>query len=320
MMIDYYGGNLLGAPGNLGGVDPNAAVSFNAYRSPQGGRMSVTGQGATPAVGAQDVVINSGGNLNNAGVMERARAMTNRGRNIMDGMHTRLANNMQRSSLFPRSALLGGALASGGIAAGIQDLQEGNAVGGITTLATTAAGAGLANKVVNASSRLSGNPYMKLGALAVGGLISGGLAQGAGNIAEDVVGGITGKGSSEGAARKKTEKDVRQQAKNIEILGNAQMQPYVQAQLQLSEAAMNQRLTEFQRQIPLINQMKNADLVRQQSLNASNARNFMSMGVVATAGRLAEGAQAQAGENLRTALTANPYANSTLQAPNISFG
>jgi hypothetical protein len=55
-------------------------------------------------------------------------------------------------------------------------------------------------------------------------------------------------------------------------------------------------------------------------LNASNAQNYMAMGTVATAGRLATGAQAQAGANFRTAITANPYANNVLQAPNISFG
>ena len=37
-----------------------------------------------------------GGNLNNA-CMERARAIARQGRNMMDGMHTRVVNNMQRS-------------------------------------------------------------------------------------------------------------------------------------------------------------------------------------------------------------------------------
>ena len=46
----------------------------------------------------------------------------------------------------------------------------------------------------------------------------------------------------------------------------------------------------------------------------------MAMGTVATAGKLATGAQAQAGANFRTAITNNPYANNVLQAPNINFG
>ena len=50
------------------------------------------------------------------------------------------------------------------------------------------------------------------------------------------------------------------------------------------------------------------------------ASNYAMLGTVATAGRLATGAQEQAGANLRTALTSNPYAGSVMQAPNISFG
>ena len=82
---------------------------------------------------------------------------------------------------------------------------------------------------------------------------------------------------------------------------------------------MNNRILESQKMLPIINQMKNADLVRQQAINASNTQNYMQMGVVANAGKLALGAQEQAGANLRTAMTANPYANSTMQAPSISY-
>ncbi len=71
---------------------------------------------------------------------------------------------------------------------------------------------------------------------------------------------------------------------------------------------------------PLINRMKNADMVRQQALMNTQTSNYAMLGTVATAGRLATGAQAEAGANLRTALTANPYAGSVMQAPNISFG
>ena len=55
------------------------------------------------------------------------------------------------------------------------------------------------------------------------------------------------------------------------------------------------------------------------SIYGDYSQNYMQMGVVATAGKLALGAQEQAGANLRTAMTANPYANSTMQAPSISY-
>ena len=101
---------------------------------------------------------------------------------------------------------------------------------------------------------------------------------------------------------------------------NAYMNPMVQNNIQLSEAFMNQRITELQKTLPMMNEFQNQQLVRQQALNASQAQNYMAMGTVATAGRLAEGAQAQAGATLRTAITSNPYANNVLQAPNINFG
>jgi len=43
------------------------------------------------------------------------------------------------------------------------------------------------------------------------------------------------------------------------------------------------------------------------------------LGTVATAGKLATGAQAQTGATMRTMLSNNPYSGSVMQAPNISF-
>jgi hypothetical protein len=48
--------------------------------------------------------------------------------------------------------------------------------------------------------------------------------------------------------------------------------------------------------------------------------NYAMLGTVATAGKLATGAQAEAGATMRTMLSNNPYAGSVMQAPNISFG
>ena len=255
-----------------------------------------------------------GGDLNNAGMMERLRAMKNQARDMADGMHTRVVNNSQRGGLFPRGALLSGALA-GGIIPGAQAIQRGDAVEGVATIGTTAALAAGVGKLAQGIN----NPYAKIGTMALGGLLSGGIAQGVGQVAEDVVGGITGKGTSEGAGRKRNVKDARNQAEVIRTLSGAAMEAPLQAQIQLGEAAMNNRILEAQKMLPIINQMNNANLVRQQAINASNTQNYMQMGVVANAGKLALGAQEQAGANLRTAMTANPYANSTMQAPSISY-
>ncbi len=84
--------------------------------------------------------------------------------------------------------------------------------------------------------------------------------------------------------------------------------------------AMDAEREQLQKLNPLIQKMRNAEMVRNQALMNTQASNYAMLGTVATAGRLATGAQAESGANLRTALTANPYSGSVMQAPNISFG
>jgi hypothetical protein len=75
-----------------------------------------------------------------------------------------------------------------------------------------------------------------------------------------------------------------------------------------------------QRLTPIINQRKNADLARQQAMANTMTSNYSRLGMLATAGQLATGAQAERGETMRTALRSNPYADSVMKAPQISFG
>ena len=276
-----------GAPGNLGGV---------------GGPMP---RGAAPATSYTAQIDPQAQLLSNqqSRVQNVRNIVTNQGQKVTQALQK------NRGLLMNRGALLGGAtvLATGAIPGAIDAIQGDNPAGGAANLAATAGGLGLTGL---AASKVK-NPLAKLGVMAVGGLVSGI----GGQVAEDAVGKVTGKGDSQGAQRTRTIKDARTQAEVMGIMST----PWLNAQKELGQAAMEQRLTELQRSIPMYNQMKNADLVRQQALNASNAQNYMAMGTVATAGKLALGAQAEAGANLRTAMTANPYANSTLQAPNISF-
>lgn len=88
----------------------------------------------------------------------------------------------------------------------------------------------------------------------------------------------------------------------------------------LSKYYSDQAFYDLQRTNPIIQQMKNADLVRQQALLNTQGQIQARLGVLATGGALAQGAQAETGATLRTALTSNPYAGSTLQAPAIRFG
>lgn len=65
--------------------------------------------------------------------------------------------------------------------------------------------------------------------------------------------------------------------------------------------------------MPYANQMKNADMQRQMQLNQQLGQLTGALNRQQYAFQLAGGAQAQAGENLRTMMTSNPYASSTFR-------
>jgi len=88
----------------------------------------------------------------------------------------------------------------------------------------------------------------------------------------------------------------------------------------LAKFYSDQDLYNLQRMEPVLARMKNNEVVRQQALMNTQGQNYAMLGTLATAGQLATGAQAERGALMRTALTANPYASSTLQAPSISYG
>lgn len=88
----------------------------------------------------------------------------------------------------------------------------------------------------------------------------------------------------------------------------------------LAKFYADQDLYNLQRMEPILARMKNNEVVRQQALINTQGQNYAMLGTLATAGQLATGAQAERGALMRTALTANPYAGSTLQAPSISYG
>jgi hypothetical protein len=83
--------------------------------------------------------------------------------------------------------------------------------------------------------------------------------------------------------------------------------------------AVDKNREDIQALAPLIEQQRNNDVVRNQQIMNSMGQNFAMLGSMATTGKLALGAQREAAANLRTFMTAAPYANSVLQAPNITF-
>jgi hypothetical protein len=92
-----------------------------------------------------------------------------------------------------------------------------------------------------------------------------------------------------------------------------QMGTYTSALRDLSKHQSDLQYYDLQRNMPLVNQMKNADLIRQQSLIASQGQQLSNLSVLNTAGQLALGGQSETGATVRTMLTANPYANAVLR-------
>lgn len=234
------------------------------------------------------------------------------------------APDPSRNMLFDRRNLLGGAVALPTAGFAVQELMEGRplsaAAGGLGGLAT----GGVAS-AVTAGLRASPNPLLKAAGYAVPALAAA-AGTGLGSVAESAKaeGKLFGIGKGQPTAGK--EGSLAQQLgateKVAELFANMDertARTYIDTQRQLGRNAAELDLEILKRQQPIVEQAQRNALVRQQALINTMGQNYAMLGTVATAGKLALGSQSEAGANLRTALTANPYAGSVLSAPSISF-
>lgn len=230
-----------------------------------------------------------------------------------------------RNAIFSRGNLFGGALALPAVGFAVQELIEGRPLSAAAG-AAGAYGAGKVTAALTGGLRASPNPIAK----AAGYLIPVGAAAagtGLGDVAEKAK--VSGKlpfgiGKGEAIAGKEggLSEQLAQAEKVAETLANMDArtaQVYLQYHKQLARDATDLDFENTKRMMPLVEQAKRNELVRQQALIASMGQNYAMLGTVATAGKLAIGSQEEQGLNLRTALQAAPYANSVLQAPSISF-
>jgi hypothetical protein len=179
--------------------------------------------------------------------------------------------------------------------------------------AAAALGTGALTAGIGATLLKTRNPL----AMAVGGglLLAGQpLASMAARGAEDTRQDITGKPTNKREGEFATQMAVNRQ---LAELGMTQYRNNLNLDLSATKDLLkytsDQEYLNNQRNLPLVNQMKNADLVRQQSLIASQGNQLSRLSLLNTAGNLAQGAQSQTGETLRTMLTSNPYANAVLR-------
>ena len=247
-----------------------------------------------------------GGQVRNA--RRRAQVAVGRG---AQGAQEFLAKYPQAGGYARGGLAIAGAIPA--VGESLEELQEGRPLGAVAALAPaglSAVGAGLIGRGVPGT--IAG-----LGLMGLGAILPGAAAQGAEATRQSV----TGKPTKGKEGEFSTQLAMAQQ---IGELGATQyrnqMGIYTSAQKDLSNHYSNQNYLDLQRNIPLIEKMKNNEVVRQQALMNTQGQLQGMLGVLATGGALAQGAQAETGATLRTALTSAPYAGSVLQAPQIRFG
>ncbi len=212
---------------------------------------------------------------------------------------------------------------------GAQQLAQGNPLGAVAEagggLLGGAAVTGLAGKVAGALPGPLG-AVARIGIPLAGSIFGGQLA-----------GGLVG------AAKAETEKPTAEplyipgttiplnQSAQYENVRNRDLAYQLRAskasgeqELQLNRQYMadarNDEILRQKAMLPLQEQINRSNLVNAQAMLASQTAAYQQLGRTAGMFKLAQGAQAETGATLRTAISQNPYIGATLSAPSISFG
>lgn len=225
-----------------------------------------------------------------------------------------------------------GMLAGTALSAAPQVFQ-GNLIGAAASTAGGLAGGGLGALASNLLPKPI-QPIARAVLPLAGGILGGGAAEKAvAGVGQQVEGSKTGGGGSDisipptpvtpeiplsDAARERLQRqrDLEYEAQRTQVLGQAQigvdrqaMQDQVNSYVQLQKALQ-----------PLAERTMRQQLVNQQALINTQSSAYQQLGRQAGMFKLAGTGMEQAGATLRTAISQNPYAGSTLQAPSISFG
>jgi len=230
-----------------------------------------------------------------------------------------------------RAAAGFGATALGVLPGAVQTFQEQGLVPG---LASTTAGLGTAAVVAPVSNLLMrGNLPMKLAGIGLQTLLPGLAQAGTASLFGATEEGKKGPGGADvsipgtpitpevplsEAARERMQRgrDLEYERERLETLGPAQialdrqaMQDQVNAYVQLQKSLL-----------PIQERTMRQQLINQQALINTQSAAYQQLGRQAGTFSLAGRGMSEAGATLRTAISQNPYAGSTIQAPSISFG
>ena len=232
------------------------------------------------------------------------------------------------TALKGRAGMIGAGAAGLGVAA--NQLLGGEPLGAVAGLGGSVVG----GRIGSSMGRVFGTPGRLIGGAL--GSVAGGLIAGQG--AEYAKAAVTGAGK--GTAPGSTEPPAYIPGTNIPLNETAR---YLESQkaignLQLDfsnrmnaaeragmkdiiQHSMETQIQLSKRLDPIIQQSKDKDMVRTQALMNTSGNIDARLGMLATQGALAKGAQSEAGALARTFAGTNPYAQfANRQSPNIQFG
>ena len=221
--------------------------------------------------------------------------------------------------------LAGAAIAPIGTA--IEEAQEGRPTGALGALAGGGAGAFAGRAIGGAAlkglANTGGLPGLvgKVGMLAapvIGGMLGSPLGA---QAAEGIRQKVTGEPTKGKEGEFKTQMAMRQQLIDQAIAAENAGLMNLNAQIKdLSQYQAQTMINTYKGIQPLLEKTKMNDFARYQNAVAQQGRIQGQLGVLATAGALAKGAQAGNYGLAQSVLTNNPYASATLDAPQIRFG
>lgn len=205
---------------------------------------------------------------------------------------------------------------AGGLSAGdLGQTLTGATQVGVGTYATRAA-APVGAAVTRGAAAMLPGPAKVLAPL-IGGATQAGLGTGAAGLT-GLIASLPGKAAEAITGQSQREREAGQtpglipgQSQGVGLSNLTGEQKQIAELMRL--AGVNIPVEQAQAMLPIANQMKNADVQRQMQLNQQLGQLTGALNRQQYAFQLAGGAQSQAGENLRTMMTSNPYASSTFR-------
>ena len=227
-----------------------------------------------------------------------------------------------------------------GVYSAINQFQQGQPIGAAAAIPGSMIVGGLTSAATNFLTKGMPGPLGKIARVVAPALGAFGGGEGAAIGAEYIKNAVTGQQTGNKPETKGTEPPAYIPGTNIPLnetarylesqkaIGNQQLDLYKgysaadrAGMKDIIQHSMETQVQLSKRLDPIIQQSKDKDMVRTQALMNTGGNIDARLGMLATQGALAKGAQAEAGALARTFAGTNPYAQfANRQSPNIQFG